>query len=31
MVFEDRHEAIIERDTYQKVQKRLKSTHQRIQ
>ena len=29
MVFEDRHEAIIERDTYQKVQKRLKSTHQR--
>ena len=27
MVFEDRHEAIIERDTYQKVQKRLKSTH----
>lgn len=29
MVFEDRHEAIILRDTYQKVQKRLKSTHQR--
>ena len=29
MVFEDRHEAIIERDTYKKVQKRLKSTHQR--
>ena len=27
MVFEDRHESIIERDTYQKVQKRLKSTH----
>ena len=29
MVFEDRHEAIILRDTYQKVQKRMKSTHQR--
>ena len=29
MVFEDRHEAIIERDTYKKVQKRLKSTRQR--
>lgn len=29
LVFEDRHEAIILRDTYQKVQKRLKSTHQR--
>ncbi|HCU32364.1 MAG TPA: recombinase [Ruminococcaceae bacterium] len=29
MVFEDRHEAIIDRDTYNKVQKMLKTTKQR--